>query len=135
MKSRIKGLGEVALRVTDLNKMADFYENIVGLAQMSRGEKVAFYRIAEGYGGHTQVIALFDRSDQNGYQGIDARKSTCDHFAFSIALEDFEFEENRLRTLGIEIETTTHPWVKWRSLYFNDPEGNQIEFVCYDKSL
>ena len=28
--------------------------------------------------------------------------------------------------------TATHEWVHWRSLYIEDPDGNEVEFVCYD---
>jgi catechol-2,3-dioxygenase len=28
-----------------------------------------------------------------------------------------------------------HPWVRWRSLYVHDPEGNLVELVCYDESV
>jgi RNA polymerase sigma-70 factor, ECF subfamily len=37
--------------------------------------------------------------------------------------------------LGLEVETAEHPWVHWRSLYVTDPEGNQVELVCYDGSV
>jgi len=68
--SKIKGLGEVALRVTDLDKMQNFYENVVGLKLMQRFDDSAFFSIAEGYGGHTQILAMFDRSVMEGFHGI-----------------------------------------------------------------
>jgi catechol 2,3-dioxygenase-like lactoylglutathione lyase family enzyme len=61
---RIKGLGEIALRVADLDAMQRFYQEVVGLELLRRFDHAAFFRIADGYGGHTQVLALFDRSDQ-----------------------------------------------------------------------
>lgn len=39
------------------------------------------------------------------------------------------------QTLGLEVETTEHPWVQWRSLYFRDPEGNLVELVCFDPEI
>jgi hypothetical protein len=38
----------------------------------------------------------------------------------------------RLKSLGLAVSTTEHAWVHWRSLYVADPEGNQVELVCYD---
>ena len=58
----VRGLGESALRVNDLAAMQHFYEQIIGLPLMTRFPNSAFFKIAEGYGGHTQVLALFDRS-------------------------------------------------------------------------
>ena len=131
----IRALGEIALRVNDLDTMQKFYEEVIGLALLKRFPKAAFLRIAEGFGGHTQILALFDRADATGYQGISAAKSTIDHLAFTISLADFAVEKQRLEQLGLSVTTTEHGWVHWRSLYVNDPEGNEVELVCYDASV
>ena len=131
----VRGLGEIALRVNDLAAMQHFYEQIIGLPLMTRFPTSAFFKIAEGYGGHTQVLALFDRSQSSDYLGTDVATSTIDHIAFEIPLADFEREKKRLEGLGFQVETAEHAWVHWRSLYVTDPEGNQVELVCYDKSL
>jgi catechol-2,3-dioxygenase len=131
----IKALGEIALRVTDLATMQRFYEDIVGLELMRRTDSFAFFKIAEGYEGHTQVLALFDRTSQPGYRGLDAATSTVDHIAFEISLADYEPEKARLESLNLTVTTAEHAWVRWRSLYVFDPEGNQVEWVCYDEAV
>ena len=131
----VRGLGEIALRVNNLDAMQKFYEEVIGLPLMTRFPNAAFFKIADGYGGHTQVLALFDRSGNPGSRGIDAATSTIDHIAFEIPLSDFENELKRLRALGLEVETAKHAWVHWRSLYVTDPEGNQVELVCYDSGV
>ena len=128
----IKGLAEIALRVNDLDKMTRFYQEVIGLEFLERFEKTVFFRIAEGVEGHVQVLALFDRSGTEGYSGIDSKKSTVDHIAFGILKSDYEAEKNRIEALGYEVRTAYHKWVKWRSLYVTDPEGNNVEMVCYD---
>jgi len=128
----VRGLGEVALRVKNLDAMQEFYEDIIGLQLMTRVPNYAFFKIADGFAGHTQVFALFDRSDSPLYRAPDASASTIDHIAFEIPLADFEAELKRLRGLGLKVETSEHAWVHWRSLYLTDPEGNRVEFVCYD---
>lgn len=129
----VRGLGEIALRVNNLDAMQRFYEEVIGLPLMTRVPNCAFFKIADGYGGHTQVLALFDRSNSPGYRGTDAATSTIDHIAFEVSLADFAGERNRLEALGLQVETTEHEWVHWRSLYVSDPEGNQVELVCYDR--
>src|ERR1700730_13471268 len=62
MSGSVRGLGEVALRVVDLDRMQKFYQDIIGLELLRRFERAAFFRLAEGFGGHTQVLALFDRT-------------------------------------------------------------------------
>jgi catechol-2,3-dioxygenase len=134
-RTAVRGLGEIALRVNNLDAMQKFYEEVIGLPLMTRVPDCAFFKIADGYGGHTQVLALFDRSQSPGYRETDAATSTIDHIAFEIPLADLEHEKKRLEALGLQVETAEHAWVHWRSLYVSDPEGNQVELVCYDGSV
>jgi catechol 2,3-dioxygenase len=131
----IKALGEIALRVIDLDAMQRFYADVVGLELMRRTDSAAFFKIADGYGGHTQVLALFDRSSSPGFRGLNAATSTVDHIAFEISLVDYESEKARLASLDLLVSTAEHSWVHWRSLYVTDPEGNEVEWVCYDESV
>lgn len=132
---KIGMLGEIAFRVTDLDASQAFYENVIGLELMRRFESAAFFKIADGYAGHTQVLALFDRSADADYQAPAQARTTVDHIAFAIDVADFEGEKSRLEAAGLEPRTTTHGWVQWRSLYVYDPDGNNVEFVCYDPSI
>jgi len=134
-RTSVRGLGEIALRVSNLDAMQKFYDEVIGLPLMARVPNCAFFKIADGYGGHTQVLALFDRSQNPGYRGTDASTSTIDHIAFEISLADFADELKRLESLGLQVETAEHAWVHWRSLYVTDPEGNQVELVAYDGSV
>ncbi len=134
-RTAVRGIGEIALRVNNLDVMQKFYEEVIRLLLMTRFPNCAFFKIADGCGGHTQVLALFDRSRTPGYRGTDAATSTIDHIAFEISLADFADERTRLEALGLQVEIADHAWVHWRSLYVTDPEGNQVELVCYDEGL
>lgn len=135
--SAIKGLGEIAIQVNNLEAMQAFYQEVVGLELMRRFEHSAFFRIADGYAGHTQVLALFNRvSEPKGHSVENAyRRAPLDHFAFEIAQEDYAGELLRLESLGIEVHTTTHAWTGWRSIFVTDPEGNIVEWVCHDPTI
>lgn len=137
--SVIKSLGEAAIRVSDLDTMSRFYEEILGLQVIRKEEGFVFFKIAKGYGGHSQNLALFkaeessflvSKSDQ-----LSPENSTLHHLAFNIDLEDFEAEQSRLTRLGISVQEVEHPWIHVRSLYFPDPENNLLEFVSFDPSL
>ena len=130
MATAVHALGEVALRVNRLDEMQAFYADVVGLELMRRFEHAAFFRIAEGYAGHTTVLALFDRNSP-----VERERSAVDHLAFTIALVDYEPQRRRLEALGLAVTTATHDWVHWRSIYIEDPEGNTVEFVCYDPNV
>jgi catechol-2,3-dioxygenase len=125
----IKGLGEVSIRVKDLDAMHKFYEEVVGLEVLRREESFVFFKVAEGYGGHTQNLALFEASE------LSEEKTTLHHIALNVSLEDFDSEKRRLEGLGLKVNATVHEWLHVRSLYFPDPEGNSLEFVCYDETV
>lgn len=136
---RVKGLGEVSIRVSNLDAMHKFYEEVVGLEVLSREDSYVFFRIADGYGGHSQNLALF-RADNRGFligksEELSPAQTTLHHVALNIALEDYESEKRRLEGLGVKVQATEHAWLHVRSLYFPDPEGNLLEFVCYDQSV
>jgi catechol-2,3-dioxygenase len=61
---RIKALGEIALGVGNLGALRRFSQEVVGLELMRRFDHTCFIRLAQGYSGHTQVLALFDRLAQ-----------------------------------------------------------------------
>ncbi len=134
-RTTVRGLGEIALRVRDLDAMQKFYQEIIGLPLMSRTESYAFFKIGDGYGGHVQVLALFDRTKELGYRRVEAKTSTVDHFAFEISLDDYGAEKERLEAAGLKVVTAEHAWVRWRSIYVMDPEGNEVELVCYDAAV
>src|SRR5437588_11764770 len=92
----IRGLGEIALRANNLDAMQKFYEKVIGLQLMTRVPNCAFFRIADGYGGHTQVLALFDRSQNPNYHGTDAATSNVDHIAFDKLSPIFQLKSRAL---------------------------------------
>jgi catechol 2,3-dioxygenase-like lactoylglutathione lyase family enzyme len=136
---RIKGLGEVSIRVKDLDAMHRFYEDVVGLEVLARAEDYVFFKVAEGYAGHTQNLALFDATNrmflENKSLELSREQTTLHHIALNISLADYESEQRRLEGLGLKVLATEHAWIHVRSLYFSDPEGNLLEFVCYDESV
>ena len=129
---RVKGLGEVSICVRDLDTMHRFYEDVLGLKVLRRDEdeRFVFFKVADGYGGHTQNLALFETASP-----LNPQESPLHHIALNIALEDFETEKMRLASLGLTVNATVHEWLHVRSLYFYDPEGNHLEFVAYDESV
>ena len=88
-RSAIRALGEVALRVNNLPRMKHFYQDVLGLEVLGEFPRAVLLKIAEDYGGHTQVLGLFDRSVPVGPE-----RTTVDHFAFTIALNDYESEKS-----------------------------------------
>lgn len=122
--------GELALRVTDLDAMRAFYRDVVGLEEWRDGEGFVFFKVAEGIEGHPQAFVLFDRGRE-----LRPEASTLDHFAFAIPLEVYGTRRRQLEDAGLEVTPKEFPSFGWRALFVQDPDGNTVEFVCYDPTL
>jgi catechol-2,3-dioxygenase len=121
-------LGELGLRVNDLAAMRAFYRDVVGLEVWRDFGDYVFFAIAEGVEGHPQVLVLFDRGVEVG----PPKTSTLDHLAFVINVDDYDRWMHHLEDLGLLVTPKEFSFAHWRALFINDPEGNTIEFVCYD---
>ncbi|MBI1879237.1 MAG: hypothetical protein HYR94_13635 [Chloroflexi bacterium] len=59
-----------------------------------------------------------------------AKPRTLHHLALELAPADFDVEEARLKTLGYQIRYGQHPVIPSRTMYVDDPDGNEVEFIC-----
>ena len=123
-------LGELALRVNDVASMREFYRDVVGLQVWREGDDYVFFKVAEGVEGHPQALVLFDR-------GVDVapETSTLDHLAFVIDVDEYDARRHQLEDLGFRVTPKEFPFFHWRALFISDPEGNTVEFVCYDPGV
>jgi len=127
-------IAEIVLRVNDLEKMVTFYRDVVGLPVAHRAPDIVFLKVADldtplGRGGHPQLLGLVDR-----HRPLDEPHSTLDHLAFEIDRADLDDERERLGRLGLTVDVETFGWAHARALFFNDPEGNRVEFIAHDGS-
>jgi catechol-2,3-dioxygenase len=129
-RPRVAMLGELALRVNELPAMRAFYRDVVGLEEWRDGDGFAFLKVAAGVEGHPQALVLFDRGVE-----VSPESGTLDHLAFVIELEDYEERRRQLEELGLAVAPKEFPLFGWRALFVRDPEGNTVEFVCYDPAV
>ena len=80
--------------------MHRFYEEVLGLEVLRRDESFAFFKIADGHGGHTQNLALFDATNrmflETKSEHLSPDQTTLHHIALNILLSDCESEKRRL---------------------------------------
>jgi len=130
----VRDLGEVAIRCRDLAAMTAFYSDIVGLdvIEGDYADNIVFLRIAEGFAGHTQVVALFTTDDEEmEEEELEVGgNSSLHHLALTVKAEDLAPALAWYRTHGLEPWTAEHRWVGWDSVYVKDPEGNTVELVA-----
>lgn len=136
---RVMHIAEVGLRVKDLGKMVAFYQETLGLEIVHEKPNMVFFNVGDldsplGRGGHPQYLVFFDREVE-----LDRTLGTLDHLAFEISLEQFEAEKERLEELEllerVRVWTGMGEFLRARSLFFYDPEGNTVEFIAHDPSV
>ena len=142
---RVRGLGEIAIRCDDLGRMTAFYGDMLGLERMEGNvaEGIVFFRVADGFGGHTQVLALFDKQYDSRPRlrptGIEApatdASSSLHHLALSLPFGEQEAVMNWYEARGLPYRVETFGWVGWRGVFTEDPESNTVELVAYDGSV
>lgn len=127
------------MRVNNMEVMKNFYQEIIGLQLIQESENYTFFKIAEGYKGHNQTLALFSKSNLNAFnekfEDLNFNKSTLHHFALEIDKEDYEDILEYCRRSQLEYITEKFDWIKWKSIFIKDPESNIVEFVCYDSII
>ncbi len=137
--NKVKGLGEIVLRVNDMESMKDFYGNTIGFELMYESDNYTFFKIADGVGGHTQTLALFAKNNLTAFgqelKAIEPKNTTLHHFALEIEKSDYEELLILCKQSNIEYVTEIFEWVKWRSIFIKDPESNIVEFVCHDPEI
>ncbi len=141
---RPRALGEIAIRCADMPAMVDFYENTIGLERLSgdHNSGIVFFRIAEGFGGHTSVLALFRHDTVQ--RDVHARapeppetgqRSSLHHIALSLPFSEQQAVIDWYEHLGQPYRIEIFDWIGWRGIFTQDPEGNTVELVAYDASL
>ncbi|HEY5105293.1 MAG TPA: VOC family protein [Caulobacteraceae bacterium] len=117
---KIKALGHVVVRVSDVARAEQFYNGLLGIPICARydqdGMKMAFFTL-----GNHHDFAVTQVSGQGaGAIGLD-------HVAVNIgaSLGDLREARAKLEAAGIKPTPIDHDVTK--SLYFDDPDGNGVE--------
>ncbi|MBL1223458.1 VOC family protein [Chryseobacterium sp. L7] len=124
----IKGLYETHIQVSHLENSVRFYTEVLGLRLAHRDENrpIVFLWIGEG---KECMLGLWEQKEN-----LQPR-----HFAFSSSTEDIlnysvDFLKNKdLKPYNFLKDGLDQPmvfaWMPALAIYFNDPDGNQLEFI------
>ncbi len=127
---QVRRVLETALYVEDLDRAVEFYERVIGLSALSKGDRLAAMDAGEG-----TVLLLFLRgATASGVSFEGGRIPPHDgagpaHFAFAIASVELDSWRGHLATEGVEIESEVS-WARGgKSIYFRDPDGHSVELA------
>lgn len=124
MKEIIK-IKETCLYIKDLETARDFYHKKLGMEIIHYEEnKHAFFRAG------SSVLLCFNPDDSRHKKSPPPHYAEGNqHYAFEVSKEDYETVKAKIKALDIRIIDQ----LVWKngqeSFYFNDPEGNVLEFV------
>jgi catechol 2,3-dioxygenase-like lactoylglutathione lyase family enzyme len=142
-----KGFSHIGLSTLDLDRTREFYEDVLGF----KAVRCDTLKVQEGGcirhiffdTGRDQLIAFMEA---RGVPGVPARydaginrglgvPSAFYHFAFEAGSEAGLAEKrDELLARGVDVtDIVDHDWAK--SIYFKDPNGLQLEYCCFTRSL
>jgi lactoylglutathione lyase len=125
----IKGLYETHIQVSNLEEAVTFYTEVLGLRLAHRDENrpVVFLWIGEG---KESMLGLWEQKEN-----LQTR-----HFAFTADKDDIlqhsvnYLENKNLKPYNFLKDGLSQPmvfaWMPALAVYFNDPDGNQLEFIA-----
>ena len=134
---KISELDHIVLNVGDIERSLEFYTEVMGL----KAERVDEFRTGKvGFPSvrinADTIIDLFPIQDrQNKQNGGEKTAGNLNHFCMVTGKEDFTGIIDYLKENSIIIREG--PVSRWgargraTSVYFLDPDGNEIEIRCY----
>ena len=137
---RVTELDHIVLNVGDINRSLKFYTEDLGLQperlEEFRSGKVGFPSVRIN---DDTIIDLFPSKDpgSEARQPSEKNNRNLNHFCLVVGQEDFSGIVNYLTQRQISIREG--PVSRWgargraTSVYFFDPDGNEIEIRCYGK--
>ena len=120
-------IGHVVIKVRDLERSKKFYMDVLGLQLMMELPKLKMAFFASNGRDHHEIACAEVGADAPGPQ---ARQVGLVHIAFRLR------DEDRLRAAYKELKEKNVPIVFTvdhgitKSIYFRDPDGNQLEVYC-----
>ena len=124
----VVGISEIVLWTADQQRALHFYRDLLGLEQISPPTLPnVFLKLGEGNAGIPQMIVLVPKPAEvmgrtSGYQ--------LHHLALELPEDAFEAQAAALVAAGYQPRGGKHPVLASRTMYVDDPDGNEVEFIC-----
>ncbi len=119
----VTGIDHVAIRVTNLEASAKWYEARFGFQKLQEWRGV--WMIGKG----NVRIGLFMLEKPKPLDDFQNRL-VIEHFAFGVSAEKFQVAVNQMRAAGDTLTEVEDTGIAY-SVFMNDPDGHQIELTTY----
>ncbi len=124
----VVGIAEIVLWTANKERALSFYRDLLGLEVLSPPTlRNVFLKVGDGHAGMPQMIVLVPKTEEiktrpSGYQ--------LNHLAFELPPTQFDAQHALLVTAGHRPRGGKHPVFACRTMYVDDPDGNEVEFIC-----
>jgi catechol-2,3-dioxygenase len=124
----VVGISEIVLWTADQGLALQFYRDLLGLEVLSPPTlSNVFLKVGEGNAGIPQMMVLVPKTEEikakpPGYQ--------LNHLALELPEEAFDNQHAALVAAGYQPRSGKHPVLASRTMYVDDPDGNEVEFIC-----
>jgi len=135
-KIKIIELDHIVLNVGDIDRSLKFYTEVLGL----KGERVEEFRVGKvGFPSvrinQQTIIDLFPRKVGEAKLNSEKINGNLNHFCLVVGADDFSGIVEYLAENHVTVRDG--PVSRWgaqgraTSVYFLDPDGNEVEIRCY----
>ena len=127
--SGVAGLAEVVLNGRDMARARVFYQELLGLEVISPpgAPGPVFLRAGWAMDGLPAMVVLVQLpADAPRF----ATPRTLHHLALAVRAEAFDGVVAAIRGAGLEVRTGRHPVLAARTVYVDDPDGNEVELIA-----
>lgn len=126
----INGIEHIAICAKDTAALCKWYVETFNFSVVfDNGEGVYFIRANDG-----TVFEIM--KFKSGVQPWDTSAIGLRHIALSVSKDDFDYEVNRIKSMGLKIESDVSEAPNGvKTFFFRDPEGNLLHFIYRSVSL
>jgi catechol-2,3-dioxygenase len=125
----ISGLAEVVLNVHDMAASLAFYRDLLGLTVISPPERTNPVFLQAG-AANADLPALVVLVQLPGEPAQFTPPRTLHHLALAIPAASFDGTMAALTERGCSVRTGQHPVLPSRTMYVDDPDGNEVELIA-----
>jgi len=126
---QLEEIDHVALAVRDVQRTAQWYIDVLGFEHRLQG---MWDGVPVFIGKGTTALALFQASETAVLPSSRPNRIGMLHLAFRASRAEFIAAQRELEARSIAFQSQDHEIS--RSIYFNDPDGIELEITTYELS-